>query len=63
MTEICPLLLRVLGRLPLKDDVTQASGRRRRSLKGGNRGKVSRGGAGRYGDSGVGSCGSMRSIG
>jgi class 3 adenylate cyclase len=47
---VSPVLLRVLGRLSLKDDVTQASGRRRRSLRGGNRGKVSRGGAGRYGD-------------
>ena len=57
------LLLRVLGRLPLMDDATPASGRRPRSLKGGNRGTGSLGGAARYGDSGAGSCGAAGSIG
>lgn len=55
-----PHLLRVLGRLPLQDDVTDTGGRRRRSLKGGNRGKVWRGWAGRYGDSVAGGSGWVR---
>jgi hypothetical protein len=51
-----PLLLRVLGRLPLKAGATHSGGRRPRSLRGGNRGTCSLGGAGRYGDSGAGCC-------
>ena len=51
----CPLLLRVVGPLPLLDGVTGSGGRRRRSLKslgGGNRGGIRRGGSGGsvYGD-------------
>src|SRR5688572_31712508 len=50
------LLLRLLGRLPLKDDAACSIGRRPRSLKGGNRGPGSLGGAAHYGESGVGRC-------
>src|SRR5258708_34670614 len=39
-------LLRVLGRLPLKDEAAYTGGRRPRSLRGGNRGTGSLGGAG-----------------
>ena len=39
------MLLRVLGCLPLLDDATGSGGRRPRSLKGGNRGPGSLGGA------------------
>lgn len=58
-----PGLLRVLGRLPPMDDATRTCGRRRRSLKGGNRGKVWRGWAGRYGDSVAGGSGWVRWVG
>ena len=51
-------MLRVLGRLPLMDEGSHSGGRRPRSLRGGNRGKGSLGGAARYGDSGAGRCGS-----
>ena len=49
-----PLLFRVLGRLPLKDDATHSGGRRPRSLRGGNRGPGSLDGAAHYGECGVG---------
>jgi len=45
------LMLRVLGRLPLMDDATHTGGRRPRSVRGGNRGPSSLGGAAGYGDS------------
>src|SRR5260370_41450670 len=41
----CPLVLRVLGRLPLKDEAAYTGGRRPRSLRGGKRGTGSLGGA------------------
>src|SRR5260370_36178285 len=39
-------MVRVLGRLPLKDEAAYTGGRRPRSLRGGNRGTGSLGGAG-----------------
>ena len=47
-------LLRVVGRLPMTGVAARWVGRRRTSLKGGNRGTVRLGGASGYGDSGGG---------
>jgi hypothetical protein len=57
-----PLLLRVLGRLPVRGVTAVSAGRRRRSLRGGNRGTVRLGGAAGYGDS-LGDGGSVGSVG
>jgi hypothetical protein len=57
LSDLRLLLLRVLGCLPLKDDATHSGGKRLRSLKGGNRGTGSLGGAADYGESGVDPCG------
>ena len=46
-----PLLLRVVGHLPQTDGAASSGGRCRTSLKGGNRGPITQGGAAFYGES------------
>ena len=50
---LSPLLLRVVGHLPQTDGAASSGGRCPTSLRGGNRGPTTPGGAAFYGESGI----------